>query len=290
LNFPELPQPVRLTPEHPQYPRDLDALGADAPKVLWARGSLDVFNSRPRVAIVGTRRSTAYGRRVTLELATALARAGACIVSGLATGVDGFAHAAALDVGAPTIAVLGTGLDVSFPRANVELQRSIALRGLLLTELEAEQRGQRFTFPRRNRIIAALAQLTIVVEAGQQSGALITAGHALDLDRDVAGVPGPIDQPQSTGVNRLIRDGAQMLTSIEDALALAGLQTAARTPRGDPDGDEARVWRALAGGPLHLDNLCHQSGLPAAQCMAAVTALEIAGSVECALTGEIRRR
>jgi DNA processing protein len=106
----------------------------------------------------------------------------------------------------------------------------------------------------------------------------------------VAAVPGPIDQPQSAGTNWLIATGAQIITSVEDALALAGLTPPPRTPRGDPDGDEGRVWSALADGPLDIDSVCHRSGLPAAQCLAAVTKLEIAGSIECALTGEIRRR
>ncbi len=147
-----------------------------------------------------------------------------------------------------------------------------------------------WTFPRRNRIIAALARVTIVIEAGARSGALNTAEHARELDRVVAAVPGPIDQPQSEGSNTLIRDGAGIVTSIEDAMALAGITPPPRTPRVDPDGNEGRVWAALADGGLDLDSLCHRSGLPAAQCLAAVTTLEIAGSIECSLTGEVRRR
>ena len=148
----------------------------------------------------------------------------------------------------------------------------------------------KFTFPERNRIIAGLSALTIVVEAGIKSGALITSDFAEHLHRTVASVPGPMDQPQSVGSNRLIQNGAQILTSVEDALALVNLTPALRTHRGDPEGDQGRVWAALADGALDMDTLCTRSGLPAAQCMAAVTKLEIAGSIECALTGEIRRR
>ena len=280
----------RVARNDARYPAELEDLRENAPPHLWTRGALEHLRVQPRVAIVGTRKATAYGERVTRELTTAFVRAGACIVSGLATGIDGTAHRVALELDGTTIAVLGTGLDVFFPTGHRQLQRTIARRGLLLTELEADDHGMKFTFPQRNRIIAALASLTIVVEAGEQSGALNTAGHAMDLNRTVAAVPGPIDQPQSVGANRLIADGAHIIASVADALALAGLTPAPRTPRGDPAGDEGRVWAALSAGPLDIDTLCHQSGLPAAQCLAAVTKLEMSGSIECALSGEIRRR
>jgi DNA processing protein len=272
------------------YPEELFELREATPPLLRMRGRPETLDVRPRVSIVGTRRATAYGLRVTRELATAFARAGACVVSGLATGIDGMAHRAALEANGATIAVLGTGLDVVYPKAHRNLQRDIAKRGLLLTELEAQDHGMRFSFLHRNRIIAALSRLTIVVEAPARSGALDTAGHALGLHRDLAAVPGPIDQPQSVGTNELIRSGAQIITSVEDALALAQLTAPPRTPMVDPLGDEGRVWSALAGGGLDMDTLCHRSGLPAAKCLAAVTKLEMAGSIECALTGVVRRR
>ena len=282
--------PVRIERGDARYPAELEDLQENAPPHLWTRGSLDVFAIRPRVAIVGTRRATSYGQRVTRELAAALVRAGACIVSGLARGIDGTAHRAALDHGGATIAVLGTGLYEVFPPAHRELQHTIGARGLLVTELEHDEHGMKFTFPKRNRLIAALCEATIVVEAPEQSGALNTADHAAMLGRTVAAVPGPIDQPQSVGTNKLILDGAMILTSIEDALALVGLTRPPRTPRGSPSGDDALVWSALGDGPLDIDTLCSRSGLPAAGCMAAVTRLELAGSIECAMSGEIRRR
>ncbi|MEX2151913.1 MAG: DNA-processing protein DprA [Gemmatimonadaceae bacterium] len=281
---------ARLDRHDALFPAELSELGKTVPTHLWTRGSLDMLSVRPRVAIVGTRRATAYGLRVTRELGMAFARAGACVVSGLATGIDGAAHRGALEAGGTTIAVLGTGLDMVYPKSHRPLQHTIAERGLLLTELDPANHGMPFTFLERNRIIAALAKVTIVVEAPERSGALDTADHALRLHRDLAAVPGPIDQPQSTGTNRLIQQGAHPITSVEDALALAGLTPPPRTPKGDPLGDEGRVWSALADGGLDLDSLCHRSGLPAALCLAAVTKLEIAGSIECALTGEIRRR
>lgn len=280
----------RLKAGDTDWPEDLDALAGETPAGLWSLGNRSVLGVRPRVAIVGTRRATPYGLRVTGALATAFARAGACVVSGLAAGVDSAAHRAALEANGMTIGVLGTGLDHVFPRGNRGLQRAVARSGLLLSELDHTEHGMAFTFPRRNRIIAALCQLTIVVEAPARSGALNTADHARELDRDVAAVPGPIDQPQSEGTNRLIRDGAGIVASVEDALALAGLTPPPRTPRVDPDGNEGRVWAALADGGLDMDALCHRSGLPAAECLAAVTTLELAGSLECALTGEVRRR
>jgi len=290
-SFPEAARNAqRLIRGASAWPEDLDALSDATPVELWADGDLDVLSITPRVAIVGTRRATAYGLRVARALAEALSRAGACVVSGLASGIDGAAHRAALDAGGATIGVLGTGLGHAFPKSHRQLQREIAGRGLLITELEYDEEGRAWTFPRRNRIIAALARVTIVVEAPVRSGALITAEHARELDRVVAAVPGPIDQPQSEGTNLLIRDGAGIVTSVEDALALAGLTPPPRVPRGDIDGNEGRVWLALADGGLDVDTLCQRSGLPAAECLAAVTTLELAGSIECALTGEIRRR
>lgn len=289
-NSPETTAIARLTPSDPHYPSELRDLQQNAPTELFCRGQLELLGHRPAVAIVGTRRATAYGLRITNEIAGVLSRAGACIVSGMARGIDGAAHRAALDAGGVTIAVLGTGLDVVYPKAHRALQAAVAEQGLLISELAADEHGMAFTFPRRNRIIAALASVTIVIEAPERSGALLTADCAADLQRVVACVPGNIDQPQSAGSNRLIRDGAGIVTSVEDAMALVGLTAPLRTPRGPEGGDEARIWTALADGPLTMDALCHRSGLPAAQCLAAVTTLEVAGSVECALTGEIRRR
>ncbi|HJQ20968.1 MAG TPA: DNA-processing protein DprA [Gemmatimonadaceae bacterium] len=271
------------------YPAALKDLQENAPTRLFLRGRAATLDVQPRIAIVGTRRATSYGLRVARELATAFARSGACVVSGLARGIDGAAHQATLDADGFTIAVLGTGLDHSFPRAHAAMQSAIGQRGLLITELEPQFHGEKFTFPNRNRLIAALTSLTIVVEAPFKSGAIITADHALELGRTLAAIPGPIDQPQSAGTNRLIADGAHVITSPEDALALVGL-THARASRATPDGDDGLVWRVLDQGPLDLDALCHASGLPATQCLAAVTRLEISGIIECALTGEIRRR
>lgn len=241
------------------------------------------------MAIVGTRRATAYAERVTRELARSLARAGACVVSGLARGVDASAHLGALDVGGATCAVLGTGLDVVYPKAHASLQAEIASRGLVLSELEPGCASHGGSFPQRNRIIAAVASVTIVVEAGVKSGALLTSNRASELGRTIAAVPGPIDVPQSQGSNNLLRDGAQVIASMADALALLGLTAPIKL--GDiPEGSgERRLWDALAEGAADLDTLATRTGLPAHQAMAAAAGLEIRGLIECALTGEIRR-
>lgn len=278
-----------LTAEHAPLPAGIDDLD-DVPPVLWALGDTGLLDDRPRVAIVGTRRATTYGLRVTRALAGAFAQAGACVVSGMARGIDSAAHRAALDAGGTTIAVLGTGADIVYPAGNLRLHAEIAERGLLLSEYPPGERANGGSFPRRNRIIAALASVTIVVEAGVKSGALLTANYAERLNRIVAAVPGCIDQPQAAGTNLLLRDGCQVICSVEDALALADLTRTVKLPRVEPGSDEAIVWDALDAGPVDTDALCARTRLPADRCMAAVTGLELMGSVECSITGEVRRR
>ena len=259
------------------------------PRTLWYIGERSVLQA-PCVAIVGTRKCTAYGERITRELAGALARAGACVISGMARGIDGVAHVAALDANGRTAAVLGTGVDIAYPPSHRALHARIATLGLLLSELTPGAHSHGGSFPQRNRLIAALARLTIIVEAPKKSGALGTARHALELGREVAVVPGPIDAPQSEGSNALFNEGAHPITCVADALALLGLTPAVRTLLDPDDPDQASVWRALREGPADLDTICHRASLPVQRCLAAVTALELNGSIECALTGEVRRR
>jgi DNA processing protein len=227
---------------------------------------------------------------MTAEIAGALARAGATVVSGMAIGVDAAAHRAALDADGATVAVLGTGADVAYPRAHVALHAEIARRGAVLSEMPPGSHSHRGSFPERNRLIAALATVTIVVEAPFDSGALITAKNALDLGRDVAVVPGPIDSPQSQGSNAYLRDGAHPIVAVADALTLVGLAPPGvpSAPRLESD-SEIRIWRALDKGGASMDELCARTGLPVTQCLTTVTALELRGLIECALTGEIRR-
>lgn len=273
--------------EYPLPLRDLP----DPPPLLFARGHRQwLARASPVVAIVGTRRATAYGERVARELAASLARAGALVVSGMARGIDAAAHLGALGAGGRTAAVLGTGIDIAYPAAHRPLHARLGAEGLLLSEVPPGERANGGSFPDRNRVIAALAAVTIVVEAGERSGALITAGKALELGRVVAAVPGPIDAPQSAGSNQLLRDGAQVIASVEDALALAGLTLPPRGPAPDVTGPDRVVWEALARGASDVDTLATTTALPAREVLAALTRLELAGAVECALTGEVRRR
>jgi DNA processing protein len=158
-----------------------------------------------------------------------------------------------------------------------------------VSELAPQNAAHGGSFPRRNRIIAALAAVTVVVEAGVRSGALITATHALELGRTVAAVPGPIDVPQAQGSNELLRDGALLISSIADAVTMLGLDAPIRRVDIPADGAERQVWDALGAGPADLDTLCARVSLPAHEGMATVSALELRGLVTCALTGEIRR-
>lgn len=270
------------------YPAQLREL-YDPPSVLWSRGSLSALHG-PVVAIVGTRRATAYGLRVTRALASGLSRAGACVVSGMALGIDAAAHIATLEDNGRTVAVLGTGADVAYPRANAVLHSQITAQGLVLSELPPGSHSNAGSFPRRNRIIAGLARLTIVVEAPVKSGALITSRHALELGRDVAAVPGPIDMPQSAGTNDLLREGAHVITCVEDAVALLGLDRPVAPVPSFDDPAEAKIWGALGESVSSVDELCARAALPVAHCLTALTRLELRGIVECALTGEIRRR
>ncbi len=273
-----------------EWPAEIATISSP-PKALHYTGDIGVL-SRPCVAIVGTRHPTAYGERITRELATALVSAGACVVSGMAFGIDAVAHRAALEAGGVTAAVLGTGVDVVYPRSHTALYDEIARQGVVVSEFGSGVAGFSGCFPRRNRIIAGLCRLTIVVEAGEKSGALITAGYAADFGRNVAAVPGAIDSQQSRGSNQLLRDGAQVIASIDDALALAGL-TAPRNSRPMPTlgADEATVWDAVAQHAAETaDEIITRTGWPASRALAALTQLEIQGLLECSAGGVIARR
>jgi len=275
--------------ESPDYPSELADL-AHPPRELFAIG-LPSALSKPRVAIVGTRNSSAYGERITRTLTRALVRSGVSIVSGMARGIDAAAHRTTLEEGGNTVAVLGTGVDVPYPVGHRLLHKAIAERGLVLSENPPGMRAAQGAFPKRNRIIAALAPVTIVVEAGFRSGALNTAGQALELGRVVAAVPGPIDSEQSRGSNQLLRDGAVLIAAPDDALALLGISAPKDAPPPPllPD-SEQKVWEAIADGFVATDALPAATGLSIAECLAAITSLEIMGLVECSLAGEIRRR
>ncbi len=271
------------------YPDALHVL-EHPPVALWVMGDIGVVDDRPTVSIVGTRECTPYGERVTREISGALARAGATIVSGMARGIDGMAHRAALEAGGWTAAVLGTGVDVPYPASHRGLHRQICSHGVVLSESPPGTHATPGCFPQRNRLIAALGAATIVVEAGEKSGALNTAKHAVALARSLAAVPGPIDSAASIGSNVLMRDGAHPVTCVADALALVGLSQPRPVNARTESPAEQTVWDALARPASDFDVLCARTGLPARTCFEIVTALELRGLVECSLTGELRRR
>jgi len=272
-----------------EYPASLEDLEVP-PVQLFALGDRSMLDP-PTVSIVGTRDATGYGLRITRAIAGGLARAGVSIVSGMARGIDAAAHRAALEVRGRTVAVMGTGIDVPYPVGHRELHRLISEKGLVISENGKGARAHKGAFPKRNRLIAALAEVTIVIEGAETSGALNTANWAVDLKRTIAAVPGPIDSPQSAGTNLLIRTRtATMISAVDEALALVGVGPAPRAEDPALDPKERVVWNALRDGDLDVDALCARSNLPARECLAAITSLELQGMVECLLTGEIRRR
>lgn len=276
----------RLHRNSAEYPAAFDDL-PNPPSELWIRGTMAVAEL-PAVAIVGTRNATSYGLRVTRALATACARAGVCVVSGLARGIDGAAHQAALDAGGRTVAVLGTGVDCYFPRGHRTLQERIAKDGLLLSEHAPGSTGHGGSFPMRNRLIAALAQVVVVVEAPHKSGALNTANHARVIARRVAAVPGPIDSPMSAGSNELLmRPDTTPLLSADALLSMFSLD--ASPPLLPELGDDAALcWDALQHGATTIRDIVERTSLSSRACASAISALELDGLVTVDVGGRIR--
>jgi len=234
----------------PAYPRRLLELH-DPPAILFGRGDARLAE-RAAIAIVGTRANTEYGADVARMIAAAAAQEGIVVISGLAHGIDRHAHEAVLDSAGPTIGVIGCGIDVTYPPQHARLQERIACEGLLLTEFAPGEPALGHHFPRRNRIIAALASAVVVVEAPARSGALITAGHALELGREVLAVPGPIGRRTSEGTNELIRDGAGLVLDAMDVIAAAqSFERTAATPAvAPPPAAQTEAWpgeRSAAG-------------------------------------------
>ena len=223
-------------------------------------------------------------------LASAFAEAGVSVVSGMARGIDAAAHRAALEAGGRTVAVLGTGIDVPYPAGHRELHRVLSEKACVISEYGPGVGAHRGTFPRRNRIIAGLASVTIVVEAGHKSGALITAEQARRFDREVAAVPGPIDSPQSAGSNQLIRDHVHVIASVADALTLVGVHSPDEREPIQLSVEDAKLWKALAAGPLPPDDLSSRCHMTVRECLTSITSLELKGLVECLISGEVRRR
>ncbi len=251
----------------------------DPPAVLFYHGHLAALEL-PSLAVVGTRAATSYGRRVTSELVRELAQAGLCIISGLAYGIDTEAHRATLEVGGATVAVLAGGLDDIYPTANQSLAKKIVEQGgLLLSEYPPGTASLKQNFPYRNRIIAGLARGTLVTEAAPGSGALLTAKHALEANREVFAVPGSIFSEQSQGTNELLKLGAHLVTKAQDVLDVFGLEAVTSLKLPPPNEAQTALLQHLSSEPTGLDELVRRSGLTAADFTAQLTLLEVAGYV-----------
>jgi DNA processing protein len=254
----------------------------DPPSRLHLRGGPAELLSKPSVAIVGARSCSSYGGQVARELAQSLAAAGLVVVSGLARGVDAEAHRGALAAGGLTVAVLGCGIDRDYPRAHADLARRIAESGLVVSEYPPGVEPSPWRFPARNRIIAGLAQATVVVEARERSGALITADFALELGREVFATPGEITSALSAGTNDLLRQGATPLLSAEDVFAALGLEPVPEALPAGLSAESLAVLERLSDGARTLDELVRATEIDPAGLAAILTELELTGLIAAA--------
>jgi DNA processing protein len=274
-----------LTWDDGDYPALLAQLREidQAPPVIYLRGSL-VEADEWAIAVVGTRSVSAYGRQVTYQFAQELASHGLTVVSGLARGADAEAHRAALETGGRTIAVLPCGLDMIYPPENRQLASKIVQNGAVMSIFAPGTKPLRTNFPARNRAISGLARGVLVTEAGDRSGALLTAAAALEQGRDVFAIPGNITARGSAGVNRLIQDGAHPVMSASDILTAMKLErvvehASARAQLPPASSDEKIVLDNLSAEPVHADELAHRCGLPIAAVSSTLVTLELKGMV-----------
>ena len=278
-----------ITARDPGYPRLLKEIN-DPPIGLYRKGRYEI--EHPCIAIVGSRRTTLYGQATAKKLGAELARLGFCIVSGLARGIDTAAHEGALSVGGKTVGVVGCGIDIIYPPENLELYRRIESEGAVLSEFPFGRRADRQSFPMRNRVVAGVCEATIVVETDVSGGAMITARFAGEQGRLIFAVPGRIDQPTSAGCHQLIRDGATLLTSVDDLLSelnyLDGLRPqrvgdrsstrlGGTTPAAENlSADENSILACFSGGEIVTsDSLVTRTGLPAQNVSAGLMMLEL---------------
>jgi DNA processing protein len=270
-----------LTCNDELYPSRLKEI-YDFPPVLYMRGSLEPEDEWC-LAVVGTRRATVYGRQVTEEMVSDLARSKITIVSGLARGVDTIAHHSALEAGGRTIAVFACGLDGVYPPENKKLAHDIMEHGALLSEYPPGTRPRAENFPRRNRILSGLSLGVLITEAGEDSGAMITAHLALEQNREVFAIPGSILSPASRGTNHLIQEGAKLVRGYMDILEELNLTNAARQMEMRevlPESEtESVLLKQLSAEPSHIDEVCRRSGLPAATVSGTLAMMELKGLV-----------
>ena len=301
-----------ITRDSDRYPEHLREIYAP-PGAFFIEGEI-LAADRLAVAIVGMRRPTDYGRRVARELAAELARKGITIVSGLAYGIDAEAHKATLDAGGRTIAVLGCGLTQNYPAEHKELRQEIAAHGAVVSEFHLRAHPRKENFPRRNRLISGLSLATVVVEAAQRSGALLTARLALEQGREVMAVPGPVHTRKSTGCHHLLKQGAHLVENAEDIInalpeyARNMLDSPAQirvkgmgpeepgvmeVPKAAPHpnltDDENALLRLLENGDNTIEGLTRKRGLPAQEVSSALLRLELEGLVRQTTSGMYER-
>jgi DNA processing protein len=273
----------------PHYPALL-ACTIDGPPVLWAAGQLEVLE-RPAVAIVGSRAATPYALQVGRRLAAELAERGMVVVSGLARGVDSAAHEGCLEGGGPTVGVLGSGIDRIYPREHLPLSRKISTNGLLLSELGPGCAPLPEHFPLRNRIISGISLGTVVVEASEKSGSLITAACALRQGRDVMAVPGNILSGRNRGSHALLKDGAKIIETADDILDELGWcpPSAAGSRRRQPAESDPLLSRMQAGELYGLDDLVGLTGMSASRLLPRLMELQLLGRIDAPTAGRFMR-
>ena len=255
----------------------------DYPPVIYVRGSL-IPEDEWSVAVVGTRRATVYGRQVAEEISADLVRNNITVVSGLAKGIDSVAHLSALEAGGRTLAIFASGLDTVYPAENADLARRIIENGALITEYPLGTKPRADNFPRRNRIMSGISLGVLVIEAGESSGAIITANIALEQNREVFAIPGSILSPVSKGTNQLIQDGAKLVRSYWDVLEELNLTAVAQQIEMKvtipPSDTEALLLGKLGAEPTHIDEVCRLSGLPASTVSSTLAMMELKGQVK----------
>lgn len=267
----------------------------DGPRCLIGRGDRTLIGEAlptGSVTVVGARRATREGLTFARSLGRDLARSGLIVISGLALGIDGAVHRGVLDSGGPgrTVAVLGCGSDRAYPGRHRSLHQEIIDRGVVISEMPPGTRPWRWSFPARNRIMAALGAATVVVEARTGSGSLITTDLATASGRDIGAVPGPVSSPLSEGTNELIRDGAALIRDAGDVIELLGLPDRPAPSRSDAvtsDPEAAAVFEAIADGGGSVDPIAERTGMAATEVLSALTRLEIEGLVEIWPTGDV---
>jgi len=261
------------------YPGRLTTID-DGPAVIYYRGNLESLNA-PTVAVVGTRKMSPYGRSITESISTSLAESGVTIISGLALGIDSVAHTSAVRLGRPTVAVLGNGLDRIYPSTNTHLAQAIIERGgLLISEYAPGISPLKHHFPMRNRIVAGLSDLTIVVEGPITSGALITARIALGYNRDVGAVPGDINTSRSVGPNYLIQNGALVVTTADDILSWLDIKSSVKANVvSDLSQEEATIYQCIESGIVSVDKLVNVSKMSIAKTNSILSSLELKGLI-----------